>query len=83
MDLKRLDLNGGPDLMGLSDPLVGYEHSVTDDSCLLSCCNKLSSYLVVQELCAVCSCVRLRLDFVTSVVLAGLCAGRCQVSVVY
>ena len=29
-------MNGALDLMGLSDPLMGYEYSVVVDSCLLS-----------------------------------------------
>ena len=36
VDLERVDLSGGMDLMGLPDPMVGYEHFVACDSCLLS-----------------------------------------------
>ena len=42
MDPKGLDRNGGLDWMGLSHPMMGYEHSVVADSCLLPCSNNRS-----------------------------------------
>ena len=32
VDLKRLEMNGALDLMGLVDPRVGYEYSLVADS---------------------------------------------------
>ena len=62
VDLKRLEMNGASDLMGLSDPRVGYEHAVVVDSWLPLCCNKvLESLHVPAVVLCVCSCVLLGL----------------------
>ena len=83
VDPKRLDLNGGLDVMGLSDPLVEYEHSAVDDSCLFSVVTSFLVLCVSQHFVLCVFCVRLRLVCVTPVVLAGLCAGSYQVFGIY
>ena len=48
-------MNGALGLMGLSNPRVGYEHSVVVDSCLFSVVTRFLEFLRHWALCAVCS----------------------------